>query len=175
MTTSATVLNTGLQRVCQGDTELCRPHSALVWYMCGRRIRGQVSSCSQRGGHCPRRLLQLVSCHQTKALLIANSWTAKGLANERRDGVMVFCRVARPNREELRPALCPRISPWPATPAPAGPGDPEDLSRAAAAFGNKLSEGTELHMQRWITANITEAQNEEYVRLIYQHLDSFLV
>lgn len=88
---------------------------------------------------------------------------------------MVFCRVARPNREELRPALCPRISPWPATPAPAGPGDPEDLSRAAAAFGNKLSEGTELHMQRWITANITEAQNEEYVRLIYQHLDSFLV
>lgn len=130
-------------------------HSALVWYMWGRRIRGQVSSCSQRGGHCPRRLLPLVSCHPTKALLIANSWTAKGLANERRDGVMVFCRVARPNREELRPALCPRISPWPATPAPAGPGDPEDLSRAAAAFGNKLSEGTERHMRRWITENIT--------------------
>lgn len=154
-------------------------HSALVWYMWGRRIRGQVSSCSQRGGHCPRRLLQLVSCHQTKALLIANSWTAKGLANERRDGVMVFCRVARPNREEPRPALCPRISPRPATAAPAGPRDPEDLSRAAAAFGNKLSEGTELHMQRWITVNITGRQQgdwgtiwREHVPLLYQHWDT---
>lgn len=136
MTTSATVFNTVLQHVChvigrpQFLTETqssAGPHSALVRYMWGRRIRGQVSSCSQRGGHCPRRLLQLVSCHQTKALLIANSWTAKGLANERRDGVMVFRRVARPNREELRPGLCPRISPWPASPAPAGAGDPEDL------------------------------------------------
>lgn len=43
-----------------------------------------------------------------------------------------------------------------------GQGDLEDLSRAAAAFENKLSERTELHMQRWITANITGRQQGDW-------------
>lgn len=109
-------------------------HSVLVWYMWGRRMRGQVSSCSQRGGHCPGRLLQLVSCHQTKAPLIANSWTAKGLANERGDGVMVFRRVACPNEGWLRPSLCPRIWPWPVSPAPAGAAGSAGFEQSCGSF-----------------------------------------
>lgn len=122
--------------------------SGLDWYMWGRRIRGQVTSRSQRGGQCPHRLLQLVSCHQTKVLLIANSWTAKGLANERRDGVMVFAersgRVPVQIKKSFGPAFVwgSRFGQW------AGPSrdrDLEDLSRASAAFRNKLVGETALY------------------------------
>lgn len=118
------------------------------WCMWGRRIRVQVTSRSQRGGHCQRRLLQLVSCHQAKALLIAISWTAKGLANERGDGVMVFAERGSELPVQIKRS-CGPVFVW-------GSGfgqrsglsrdrDREDLSRASAAFGNKLVGETLLH------------------------------
>lgn len=132
---------------------------APAWYMWGRRIRGQVTSISQRGGQCPRQLLQLVSCHQAKAVLIANSWTAKGPANERRDGVMVFAEHGSRGPVQIRRSLGP-VFVWGSQSGPSRDRDLEDLSRASAAFVNKLVGSRRCAAQRCIAVNGGEVHRE---------------
>lgn len=118
------------------------PWLGHAWYMWGRRIRGQVTSHSQKGGHCPARLLQLVSCHQTKALLITNSWAAKGRANEHRDGV---CRAAAVQIKRSFGPVFVWGSQFSQRSGPSRDQDLKDLSRAPAAFRNKLVGETMLY------------------------------
>lgn len=155
--------------------------------MLGRCIRGQVSKRSA-GGHCPRRLLQLVSCHQTKELLITNSWTAKGLANERRDGVTVFAERGSRVPVQIKRSFGP-VFVWGSQlgqrSSPSRDQDLEDLSRASAAFINKLVGGRRrCTVQQWITVKGKEVLEEVsgriqiicscFVRISYCMYDTFI-
>lgn len=125
-----------------------QPWLGLVWYMWGRCIRGQVTSRSQRGATVHCRLLQLVSCHQTKALLITNSWTAKGLANECRDGVMVFVERGSRVPIQIKRSFGPVFvwgSQFGQRSSPSRDRDLEDFSRASTAFTNNLVGETVLY------------------------------
>lgn len=92
------------------------------------------------GGDYPHPLLlQLVTGHQTKMLLMTNSWPATGPPNDCRDGVVVFAEHGDRMPKSWRSfrvfvwgsQFCQRSSP---SRAP----DLKDLSRASTAFTNKL-------------------------------------
>lgn len=90
-----------------------------------------------------------MSCHQTKAVLITHSRRAKGLANERRDGVAVFAerdtRVPVQIKGSQGPVFVSGSRFWLAVWSLQGR-DVKDLSRAATAFRNKLVREMEPHI-----------------------------